>query len=215
MEIRDTILAVCQERGDDWANAVQARLLCVHDLHAADAVYHKVCSVNFRTRKQIPVEHEHEMSTSKRAKVGRPKHKERIDAFLEVAEFLEQNDDEQITINDLICRMEVNFADSRHDAYSYVHMQKKLKEHYGDRIIETEINGKPNVVTFRSKAKNILHDFYNHRNADPDIEKIRIIEAAAKLIRDDIKAVDTRHDVYPACDELGSEECINFLPESF
>ena len=40
-------------------------------------------------------------STSKRAKVGRPKHKERIDAFLEVAEFLEQNDDEQITINDL------------------------------------------------------------------------------------------------------------------
>ena len=68
VEIRDTILAVCQERGDDWANAVQARLLCVHDLHAADAVYHKVCSVNFRTRKQIPVEHEHEMSTSKRAK---------------------------------------------------------------------------------------------------------------------------------------------------
>ena len=131
----------------------------------------KCASVNFCTRKQVPVEHEHEMSTSKRAKVGQPKHKERKDAFLEVTEFLEHNDDEQITINDLICHMEVNPADSRHDAYSYVHMQKKLKEHFGYRIIETEINGKPNVVTFRSKAKTILHDYYNHRNADPDIEK--------------------------------------------
>ena len=78
VEIRDTILAVCQERSNDSANAVQARLLCVHDLHAADVVYHKVCSVNFCTRKQIPVEHEHEMrnehlqkSKSKSAKAQR------------------------------------------------------------------------------------------------------------------------------------------------
>ena len=54
VETRDTILAVCKERGDDWANVVQARLLHVHNLHAADAVYHRVCSTNFRTMKQIP-----------------------------------------------------------------------------------------------------------------------------------------------------------------
>ena len=40
VEIWETILAVCRERGDDWANAVQVRILHVHDLHAADAVYH-------------------------------------------------------------------------------------------------------------------------------------------------------------------------------
>ena len=33
VEIRETILAVCRERGDDWANGVQARILHVHDLH--------------------------------------------------------------------------------------------------------------------------------------------------------------------------------------
>ena len=65
-------------------------------------------------------------------------------------------DDEHITINDLICRME---ADSEYDAYSYVHMQLKLQEHFGGKIIETEINGKTNVVTFRNKAMAILHDF--------------------------------------------------------
>ena len=198
--MRDTILAVCRERGDAWAVDVQARLLNVHDLHSADAVYHRVCSVNFRTKKQILAVHEHEMSTSKRAKVGRPKYKERTDAFLEVAKFLEENDDEQITINDLVCRRDNNLADSEYDAYSYVHMQQKLQEHFGERIIETEINGKPNVVTFRSKAKTVLHDFYGHRNADPDIEKIRIIETAAKLIRDDIKAVQTQ---LPASMALG------------
>ena len=66
VETRDTVLAVCQERGDDWANAVQVRILHVHDLHAADAVYHRVCSANFRTMKQIPAIHEHEDSSSKK-----------------------------------------------------------------------------------------------------------------------------------------------------
>ena len=42
VEIRETILAVCRKRGNDWANAVQARILHVQDLHAADAVYHSV-----------------------------------------------------------------------------------------------------------------------------------------------------------------------------
>ena len=39
-------------------------------------------------------------------------------------------------------------------------------------------------------------------------------ETAAKLIKDDIKAVKTSHCNYPGIDELGSEESINFLPTS-
>ena len=38
VQLRDTILAMCLKRGDTWADAVQARLLHIHDLHAADAV---------------------------------------------------------------------------------------------------------------------------------------------------------------------------------
>ena len=73
-----------------------------------------------------PAVHE---SNSKREKPGRPQDKERTDAFLEVASFLEENDDEQITIQDLIGRMEDNLADSEHNAYSYKYMQQKVKEH--------------------------------------------------------------------------------------
>lgn len=171
VETRDTILAVCRERGDDWADTVQARILHVHDLHAADAVYHRSCSTNFRTKKQMPAAHASECQEQpmKKLKLGRPPEKERSDAFLEVARFLEENDDEQITIQDLVHHMEEILAHTEHRAYSYQHMQQKLKEHFGSKIIQTEINGKANVVTFRSKAQEVLHDFY--RPADCDQER--------------------------------------------
>ena len=65
-----------------------------------------------------------------------------------------------------------------------------------------------------SKGKAILYDFYGHRDLDPKKDKLGIIETAAKLIKDDIKSVKAFHTVYPACDELGSEGSINFLPGS-
>ena len=93
-------------------------------------------------------------------------------------------------------------------------MQQRFKEHFGNKIIQTEINGKPNVVTFRNKAREVLYDFYSQRDLDPEKGKIRIIETAAKLIKDYIKAVKTSHCNYPGIDELGSKESINFLPTS-
>jgi len=171
---------VCREREDDWAKEVQTRILHVHDLHAVDVVYHRVCSVNFRTMKRIPVAHEHEDNAPKKVKLGRPQEKQRADAFLEAVRFFEENDDEQITINDLILQMEKNLGNSELSAYSFPHMQQKLKEHFGEKIILAEINGKPNVVTFRNTANAVLHDFYSHRDFDPEKEKTRIIEAAAK-----------------------------------
>ena len=53
-----------------------------------------------------------------------------------------------------------------------------------------EINGKQNIVTFRSKTKNILHDFYKSwRSDDVELEKTRIIETAAMLLKMKLKSV--------------------------
>ena len=71
-------------------------------VHAADEVYHRECSVNFCIMKQVPVIHDHEGNTSKMLKIGRPPEKQRVDVFLEVARFLEENYNEQITIHALI-----------------------------------------------------------------------------------------------------------------
>ena len=217
IELKEFFLAICCERGDSWAAAVQTRILPVHDLHAVDAVYHHMCSNNFRTNKQIPATYQTETSCAKKLKIGRPQLQKRTDAFLEAVTYLEGNDDEQITITDLIRRMEDNLIGSDESAYSPQHMKTKLQELYGERIIVTDINGKPNVVTFRSTAKAVLQEFYQQekKEADTDAEKTRIVETAAKLIRNDIKALDISNTAYPTCEEIASEDaCINFIPET-
>ena len=50
---------------------------------------------------------------------------------------------------------------------------------------------------------------------DADVEKIRLIETAAKLIRCDIKVIETSNTAYLTCEEMASEDtCIDFLPET-
>lgn len=134
--IKDSILRICQERADSWSDAVKARILHVHDLHAADAVYHQTCSVNFRTKKQMPAAHEFAVKDVKRPKLGRPQDDKRAEAFLEVARYLQDNDDEQITITDLIDLMNQKLAGTDCEAYSSTHMKKKLEEHFGETIVQ-------------------------------------------------------------------------------
>ena len=100
--------------------------------------------------RQIPTGFRKEKLCTKKVKLGRPEELDRIEAFLEVAKFLEENYDEQIPISDLISKMEVildgseysaysryicapnlkSILDgSEYSAYSRVHMCSKLKEH--------------------------------------------------------------------------------------
>ncbi|CAG2255761.1 unnamed protein product [Mytilus edulis] len=54
-EFQCKIEDICRQREDEWALEVRGRLAFVQDLHAADALYHQTCSVNFRTLKQTPL----------------------------------------------------------------------------------------------------------------------------------------------------------------
>lgn len=104
--------------------------------------------------------------------------------------FLEENDEEQMTINSLINKMREFLDDTNLEPYGFTHMKEKLLDHFGDRIIITEINGIQNIVTFRGTASVILNDFYQQpKDSDPEAEKLRLIETAANLIRSDVKSV--------------------------
>ena len=118
IELKDRDLTVCQERNNSWAHSILARISSAHDLHAADAIYHKACDINFRTMRQIPTGFRREKLCNKKVKLGRPEELDRTEAFLEVAKFLEENDDEQITIGDLLSKMEVILDGSEYSAYS-------------------------------------------------------------------------------------------------
>lgn len=108
--------------------------------------------------------------------------------------------------------MEEFLGDSGSAAYSSTHMKARLQEHFGNQIMITDINGKPNVVTFRSNVTTIVHEFHTRqKNVDLETEKLNIIRTASKLIKNDIKLIETSNEVYPLI-EKESETNANFLP---
>ena len=61
---------------------------------------------------------------------------------------------------------------SSYEAFTTEWIKHKLQEQLKDEIIITEINGKPNVVTFRMITAKILQNFYNkQRYSDPTERK--------------------------------------------
>ena len=217
IETKDTILRICSERNDEWSETIRARLMNVHDLPAADAIYHQTCNVNFRTNRQLPQLYEtDELPAAKKRKVGRPQDEEKNQAFVKVAKFLEDNDDEQITVGDLVEKMKEYLNDTESEAYGRSHMKTKLLEYFGDEITITDINGKPNVVTFRTTATAILQEFHFREHQDDlDIneEQMNIIKTAAKLIKNDLKSIPTSSDSYPTI-TTDAESHVRYLPAS-
>ena len=182
-DFQDKIQEACRVRNDEWVETVRGRLEFAQDLHAADAVYHQACSVNFRTGKQFPKKHGND-TDSKHAK-GRPMDTVKSKAFLQVTEFLVENDEEQLTIPDLVGKMQECLEGTGGLPYSAVYMKEKLKEHFGEKIVIITVNNR-NVVTFHSTAASIISEFYKQPKVDDyEVEKSRIVEAAAKLITSD------------------------------
>ena len=106
MDMQQTILNECEARGDEWAETVRARIQSVHDLPAADAIYHHSCSTNFRTKMNIPGSFISDQPEKKKMKTGRPVDQNLNQAFLKVVQYVEENDDEQVTISDLTEKMQ-------------------------------------------------------------------------------------------------------------
>ena len=215
LEFQESIVQQCKILNNKWSEKVMSRICGVHDLPAADAMYHQICSSNFRTGKSIPLvfmSNEDEQPPSKR---GRSKDSFQEEAFLKVMEDLSMNDQELTTVTDLMESMKAYLGDSGSTPYGFTHMKKRIKDYYGDDIIITEINGKHNVVTFTTAASKILHEFHHTAGKnDTTREKIRVIETAAKLIKSDIQSITQCKDFYPTSDDMSIQKAKAFIPES-
>ena len=78
---------------------------------------------------------------------GRQKDTVRKNAFIKVVNYLERNDDEQITLSELVEKM-VEYLDGEGASCSSKWMRKRLEEHFGDDIVISSVKKKENVVTF-------------------------------------------------------------------
>ena len=69
------------------------------------------------------------------------------------------------------------------------------------------------MITQWSTASTILLDFYAHPKQESlELEKVRILEAAAKFIRNDVKSLGQQKEVYLENNELASiDDATSFL----
>ena len=194
---------------DEWAVEVKGRVASILCLRAEEAVYHLNCNTRFRNKKRNP------KSTVIGEKRGRPPDLTREAAFIEVANYLKENDEEQLTLSDLQAMMANMLPEQKGDAYCTKWLQEKLLTYFKDQIVISNIQGKPNVVTFISTANKILADFHSNRSSDDaNVEKLRVIKAAEELIKIDIKSLPV-HGVYPTVEELATfEGCLEYVPFS-
>ena len=78
-------------------------------------------------------------------------------------------------------------------SFSFKHMIRKLLDYFGERVIITEMKRKLIIITLRSMASYIFQKCYSlPKSESHELQKLRVIETAAKLIETDIKAVETR-----------------------
>ena len=82
-------------------------------------------------------------------------------------------------------------------------------------MIITNQSVKANIVTLRRPAASILEEFHSRQKeyANPEEEKVDVIKMAAKLIRSDLKLIQTPDDYYPLIATDVEKNAI-FLPSS-
>ncbi|CAH1800640.1 unnamed protein product, partial [Owenia fusiformis] len=79
LDYSSACLKICDKLNSPWSDEVKDRMLFCPDLPAADAVYHKVCSTNFRTGRDVP--RIFEQSGSKVKKCGKATRRRKGECF--------------------------------------------------------------------------------------------------------------------------------------
>ena len=172
-DFQDKIQEACKVKNDEWAETVWGRLEFAQDLHAADAVYHYGCSVNFRMLKQIPKKHGND-TDSKRVK-GRPMDTVKSKAFLKVTEVLVENDEEQFTIPDLIGKMQEYLEGTGEPPYSAVYMKEKLQEHFGEKIVIITVPPDTDTCAYKGPSADNVQLLYK------ELRDLKVTDATANL----------------------------------
>ena len=208
-QLRENVLTHCKTRVDPWSESVQMRLLSVHDLKAAGAIYHRFCLQRFYSNRSCPTKSCPQEDFSKRFKIGKNVEEETAIAFNKVVEYLENNKDTQATVSELVEMMNGFLGDTASRAYSNVYMKTKLKEHFKEEIVFLSSVGRSNVITFKDKASEMAHEQFISKQVETvivadeiseNMESMNRYEAiltAANILKEDIRQLPTASQSFP------------------
>ena len=152
-------------------------------------------------------------NVSSRKPVGRPADELMLEWFNRLCTWLESEcETELYTLNELheqMCRIA-----NGSEVYTLKRLKQSLKDYYGDHVIFAEIHGRKDVFCFRNMANYILNEkWYVDRKTDSTKDAYRIINAAAKLIREELHAGTYSSVEYPSdCEIKDIEKAKEFMP---
>ena len=175
------------ERNDKFGLDIYLRLSEIEDkdIMKLNLRYHNKCNTRFGK----------EVKESDR-KSGRPLADYVSDSVEKIIQYIDENDDCQFSLHELLLLVE----DPKPDIKT---LKNKLLEHYGDKIIITANNNKVPTVCLKSVGHSILSDaWYENRKSDPKAEKLRVIEMAANIIREEITSTVYDVECYPNSNEF-------------
>ncbi|KAK6175982.1 hypothetical protein SNE40_014354 [Patella caerulea] len=189
MEIRTTSLKASERVSSSLTDEIRARLLDCHDLVAVEARYHSRCYQKLLLANQ----------SVNSDKAGRPVDENKQDSFLLLCSWLESEGDAEIFSIKELHRQMGELACEGSEIYSEKALRMKLKSHYGEHIYFAYIGGsREEVVCFRNMASFIISDsWYQERKANQLEDSERIMVAAAKLIREEIRQREYTKREYP------------------
>ena len=190
LEFRDKIISICEQRSDQWGQKVYSRIANTIDLVAEEGRYHFSCYTSF---KNIP----------KRESAGRPEESIALSAFKKLLEYIDSNDECQYSLSELKKIMAEVSGTNQEDLYSDHWLKTKLLAYYKDSIYCTHLHSQHNIFTFTQTGQNILTEqWYADKKSDETSERLRIVETAAKIIREDICRMAYDCKMYPNTEDM-------------
>lgn len=183
LTLKNSVQLMAKNRNDDWGRRVTDRVNSVICLVAEEARYHQTCYSKFSSNK----------STTK--KRGHPENEDYKEAFNYVCDFVEESDECQFSLNELLKKIEEY---SPGVVMNPKTLLGKLKNKYKEEIVIAATERKNTVVCFRgSSSKAICELWQSKQTANAKEERLRIVKAAAAIVREDICTMAYNTKEYP------------------
>lgn len=183
LHLKQKISDFAKERNDELGEKVFKRVNSVICLVAEEARYHEVCYSHFFTKK---------LSSLKR---GRPKDEQIDAAFEKLCKFIDESEDCQFTLHELMRYLEENMPES--SSVTEKTLKNRLMNSYGDGVMFFQMKTKPTLVCFRGSGLKLINTWYTEREKSEEDERLRIVKAAATIIREDIRTRPYNTTDYP------------------
>lgn len=194
-KIKLSILDICKGSSEMYLQNIEYRLL---NLNTSNGRYHLKCYAAFKSRRPTK---------------GRPTNLELNKHFLELCYYIDNSVECQFTLEELKLKLK-EIANINEYIYSNKYLKQKLFDHYGNTVHCSHFGGKKSVFSFVEKVSEFLSKNWNENSKKSlNLDRIQIVEAAAKIIKEDIQAEVFDLTEYPSLEDIknGGE---NLVPQT-